>query len=476
MLDKDTLDVSYDDIQVIHDTFKLKAYPNEDLRALFPQLTGNERFVWNKLVEFVTLHHQLFPDGPAPSKYDLVKAATAIRKMHSFLHVNDATGIQAVAERFAVSFKNMLQYFKDLKAGKYPRKVGFPHFKSYLKTVRAFGGKNVTKKIKSTIIPNDKVIAHTVYVVDNHHIKLPKIKEPLKVSSTKCLTGCKIKTYRLIYRQAGYYELVLSVTRYSHAGRHTGNVTAIDRNLTNLGTLPDGTTFKSFKTYGGHHLKELQHRSKVYQRKMSRAKHRADVIMAKEAHDNSLEQHTINDFKNYWKYRMKHNRYENKIKMMRKQYYEMIANKLLDKYDVIVLEDLNIKGMLKNHHVAKGIADSAWNTFAEILTYKARRRNKLVIKVSGAYTTQHCNNCMRKTGKDSKHDHIDWGVEMWKCPQCHHLNRRDQNAARNQLDKFLADPEKWMKKEIAKHREPKTKKAYKDFYRPYLIQILSLNK
>lgn len=115
-----------------------------------------------------------------------------------------------------------------------------------------------------------------------------------------------------------------------------------------------------------------------------------------------------------------------KIKNQRNDFLHKESHKLVKNYDVIVLEDLRIKNMVKNHHLAKSISDAAWAKFTEYLSYKAESAGKKVVFVNPRNTSQSCSSCGEIVKKGlSVRTHI--------CPYCGLILDRDVNAAINIL-------------------------------------------
>ena len=431
-MDQHQLDQNFPVSNTINKVIKLRLYPNTELYDVFPQLSGNERWVWNRCISFSKMYHQLYPDAKALNRYDLVPLVKVWKKMHPWLKVNDSTGLQKTVEQYATSFHNMLNYFKALRKGQHPRKIGFPHYRSLRRDLHGFGG---------------KVINNNLYVVDASHLKLPKFKQPVRVNSTITLAGWEIKEYRVKQLGDQTFEINLFVVGDSQAMRHSGKIIGVDCNLKNLATLSNG---KTFPTLQSHHIQVLQLRKIAYQQKMSRAYNQAKQIMAQEDYDKSLQRHTLNDFKNYWKYRRMYNVYNLKLKRIKQHYLNQVSNYLVQNYDVIVFENLNIQNMVKNHHVAKSILQASWYELRQMTTYKALWNNKLCITVGPQYTTQQCHHCGFVHGKDDAIK-IEPEQRSWKCPCCGHTLRRDQNAAINIKQKFLKQPSKYFDQLIKKY-------------------------
>jgi len=120
-----------------------------------------------------------------------------------------------------------------------------------------------------------------------------------------------------------------------------------------------------------------------------------------------------------------------KIRNQRSDFHHKVSRKLVDTYGFIAIEDLNIKGMVKNHHLAKHISDAGWGQFLNYLTYKAEEAGCKIEEVPPQYTSIKCSVCgqpVDKTLADRIH----------RCPFCNVVIDRDYNAARNILLKSTA--------------------------------------
>jgi len=127
--------------------------------------------------------------------------------------------------------------------------------------------------------------------------------------------------------------------------------------------------------------------------------------------------------------RLKVARLHEKIANSRADYLHKCSISLVRRYDTICIEDLNVKGMVKNHHLSKSISDASWGKFVSMLTYKAEWNDKKVVKVDRYFpSSQTCNVCGH-VNKDIK----DLSVREWECPVCHTHHDRDVNAAINIL-------------------------------------------
>ncbi len=112
------------------------------------------------------------------------------------------------------------------------------------------------------------------------------------------------------------------------------------------------------------------------------------------------------------------------IQRQRRDFHHKVALALLRRYDVISLEDLQVRNMARNHHLAKSISDASWGQFRTILTFKAACAGKWVIAVPPAFTSQDCSGCGERVPKSLS-------VRTHVCPSCGLVMDRDENAARN---------------------------------------------
>ena len=117
----------------------------------------------------------------------------------------------------------------------------------------------------------------------------------------------------------------------------------------------------------------------------------------------------------------------------RKQYYlHAVSNSLIDENQVICMEDLNVKGMVKNHNLAESICEMNWGEFRRMLEYKAQWNNRKIVFVDRFYpSSKTCHNC----GYINKN--LTLKDRQWICPQCGEVIERDYNAALNILDEGL---------------------------------------
>lgn len=115
-----------------------------------------------------------------------------------------------------------------------------------------------------------------------------------------------------------------------------------------------------------------------------------------------------------------------KIQRRRKDFVVKTARALVQSNDLIAIEDLKVRNMVRNHHLAKSINDAAWSQFREWLEYFGKVFGVPVVAVPSHYTSQNCSSCGAVVKKALS-------TRTHKCPDCGHIQDRDWNAAINIL-------------------------------------------
>jgi putative transposase len=224
------------------------------------------------------------------------------------------------------------------------------------------------------------------------------------------ILNCKINRVRVIRRADGYYaQFCLDVER-KERGAYTGNVIGIDLGLKAFYTDQNGNPVECPK-----YLRKAEKRLKRHQRRLSRK-------FRKGAKPQS---------RNYHKQKKRLGKAHLKVQRQRKDWVIKLARCVVASHDVVVYEDLQVKNLVKNHHLAKSIHDASWSQFTQWLDYYGKVWDKAVVSVPPQYTTQDCSNCGRMVVKTLS-------TRTHSCPQCGFESDRDRNAALNILKKGLS--------------------------------------
>ena len=130
---------------------------------------------------------------------------------------------------------------------------------------------------------------------------------------------------------------------------------------------------------------------------------------------------------NYGKQKQKIAKLYAKTKHQRNDALHQISRKLVNQYDIIGIEALNMKGMAQSLNFGKSVSDKGWGMFTAMLAYKAEKEGKRVIKVDHFFpSSQNCSHCGTVSPITK-----DLSVREWTCPVCGHHHNRDVNAAVN---------------------------------------------
>lgn len=135
---------------------------------------------------------------------------------------------------------------------------------------------------------------------------------------------------------------------------------------------------------------------------------------------------------NRYKTRVKVAKVSEKITRCREDFLHKLSRKIVDNNQVICVENLAVRNMVKNHKLAKSISDASWGMFLTMLKYKAEWEGKTYIEVDRFYpSSKTCNHCLNVV------DSLPLDVRQWECSSCHTIHDRDINASRNIRDEGL---------------------------------------
>ncbi len=391
---------------------KLRLYPNKEQERDLRQMCGNDRFLWNLLngmlqSRYENNKHLYNGDKSNEAKekrkhvmlsaYDMDRLLPLLKLEFPFLSYSDSSALQVVTSNLNKAYLN---FFKN------PSHFGLPKFKKLGVCKLSYTGKATTK------------------VLARRYLKLPKIG-CIKTSKTGVLKDVKIKRYTIEYDSTNRWYISFQVEAEVNEFEKTNKTVGLDLGLTDMVIGSDG--FKS----GRFLVSELETKINFKQRVYSRRKHYANVKIAMDKNMKVINPRTLLGFMNVEKARVTKAKSQKRLANKRKDFLHKLSTNLVKAYDVIVIEDLNSKNMMKNHKLAKAIGNASWYEFRTMLEYKCKWYDKHLIIVPPQYTSQECSNCHHNSGKKT----LD--IRGWICDNCGIHHDRDINAAKNILEKGL---------------------------------------
>ena len=394
--------------------YSLRIYPTKEQQGLITRTFGCTRFVWNKMLDMQISRYKNNKNSRYQSAYDMSDLLPTLKKEYQWLKEPDKFALQTSCENLSQAYTNFFS-----KRAKYPK------FKSRKHYAQPY----------TTKISNVKQGNPTIEIIDNHHLKLPKLHSVYFRSGRLPQGKIKRATIR-INSQGQYYCSVLCELEKSdnQALPKTHNSVGIDLGLTDLAILSSGTKYPK-STYDVDLAKNLR----IWERKMSRRQRNALKEIAFDKHEKVLYPRELKDFSRYQQARKTVAKYKAKIANCRKDRLQKLTTKLVQEFDTIVVEDLRTSNMLKNHKLAKSISNASWGEFVRELEYKCNWYGKQLIKVAPQNTSRRCSNCGTLNKEFSKLTQNEWmKVRQWDCPNCGTHLDRDTNASINILNKGLA--------------------------------------
>ncbi|KMW70881.1 RNA-guided endonuclease InsQ/TnpB family protein [Limnoraphis robusta] len=329
-------------------------------------------------------------DGQIKSRNDAYAYCKVLSDHSDFPWVSKLNSMarQAHAERAWASIERFYRNCKQKILGK----KGFPKFKKY--QVRASveyktSGWKLSED-RGYLTFSDKFQSGTFKLWGSRDLHFYQLKQ--------------IKRVRVIRRHDGYYaQFLIDHTREENK-ELTGKPTGLDVGLNHFYTDSFGNQIDNPRFF-----RKDERRIQKLQRRLSRTKKGSQ---------------------NRSKARNRLGRKYLKVSRRRNDWVCKLAQHVIQSNDLVAIENLRIRNLVKNHHLAKSINDAAWYRFREWLEYFGRIYGVTVIAVEPAYTSQNCSNCGEKVVKTLS-------TRTHKCPHCGYVADRDENAAKNILKSAL---------------------------------------
>ena len=358
---------------MLHKAIKVHLYPTPEQEVLLAQHFGCARWWWNFGLNKSIEAYRDTGKGLGRSALNALLPALKKSKETEWLGECYSQVLQAVTLNLTTAYKNFFE-----------GRARFPRFKS----------KHSRQSIQYP--QNVKVIGNTV--------KLPGKVGAVKAKIHRSIEGT-IKTVTVSLEPSGkYYASILTEVEGENPAPSTeGRVIGVDLGLKHFAVTSDGKKVSKYDF--PRHLAEHEKNLKRKQQKLAR----------KEKGSNSRK-----------KYRKVVARVHERVSNSRADFLHKLSRKLVNDSQVVVVENLHVKGMVRNHNLAKAIFDAGWGMFTNFLAYKLEKKGGRLVEIDRWFpSSKLCCNCYHQV------EEMPLDVREWTCPHCNTRHDRDGNAATN---------------------------------------------
>ncbi|MFN9173749.1 MAG: IS200/IS605 family element RNA-guided endonuclease TnpB [Synechocystis sp.] len=353
--------------------FKYRIYPTGEQSVLLAKSFGCARWFYNYALNLTSVTYK--ETGKGLSRNEMIKLLPSLKKEYEWLSEAPSQVLQQAALNLSNAFLNFFE-----------GRAKYPNFKK-------------KQNRQSIRFPQGCKLKDDA-------LKLPKIGDVYCKISRQPEGNLKSVTVSVNpsgeYFAACLYDDGKDLPEKSTEGKAIG----IDVGLTHYAITSDGTKHGNPKFYRKYE-KRLAKRQKQLSRKVKRSNNRN-------------------------KARVKVAKVHAKITRCREDFLHKLSRKLVDENQVICVENLAVKNMVRNHSLAKSISDAGWGQFCTMLKYKSEWEGKIYVEVDRFFpSSKTCNNCLNRV------DSLSLDIRNWQCPRCGENHDRDINAARNIRDEGL---------------------------------------
>ena len=355
--------------------YKYRLYPTKEQEEKIQFTLERCRLLYNRLLDERRFAYER--DKTTLNYYNQANTLNERKKYIPALKQVHSQVLQDVVRRLDKAFQ---AFFRRVKAGETP---GYPRFKS-------------AGRYDSFTYPQGG------YSINGHKFTLSKIGE-VKIKLHRQPQG-KIKTCTVMVKNGKYY-VSLSCEVESNTLPETKATVGIDLGVKHLAITSDGEFYEHPKFLRESERKLHRKQRSISRKKKGSARRRKAIRELARLHEHIADQ--------------------------RRDYAHKVSRKLVSEYGLIAFENLNVQGMVKNHHLAKSIVDASWNQLVQYTTYKAEEAGRRVVLVDPKNTSQLCSNCGGIVPKKLSE-------RVHRCDHCGYVQDRDVNAAQNILKRALA--------------------------------------
>jgi len=363
-------------MNIVNKAYKYRFYPTRQQKEQLAQSFGCARFVYNYFLRLRT--DAYYNDKKKFNYHKMSSLLTQLKndKEHLWLKEVSSVSLQQSLRDLDKAFTNFFS-----KRAKYPR----------------FKKKNSRQSVRYT---------KGGFSIKNSIVTIAKSKEPLKIRWSRRFSG-KPSSITISKDSSGRYFVSFLVKE------QVDHLPKIDKSVgIDVGVKDVCVTSNGFKSGAPKYLRRYEKQLALKQKELSRKKKGS---------------------RNRDKARLRVAKIHSKISDSRNDFNNKLTTMLIRKNQAIAVESLNIKGMIKNHKLAKSIADSSWYDFFRKLEYKSKWYGRNIIEIDKWFpSSKRCNHC------GYIKEHLALHERQWICPSCQTSLDRDVNAAKNILTAGLA--------------------------------------
>ena len=364
---------------------EVRLYPSKEQRVLIDRTLGCCRFVYNHIL---SLKKELWEDY----KLSFNPKLKSFKEEWKFL---TKVPSQALANSYMDCMAAFNNFFNSLR-GKSKAAHKFPKFHKK--------GQKDSFRIAATKTSK----GYDIRIEDYEHIKVPKLGS-IKFRNYNGIDWSKVHIYNITIKKTPtnkYFASLCVETEEPEYIKPKFESCGFDLGIKDFAIFDSGEVIENPKYY-----RNTEQRIKKIQRILSKCKKYS---------------------KNYKKVQLKLAKLHEKIKNQRKDFQHKWSRKIVNENQVIISEDLNVKGMLKNHKLSKSIQDASFSSFCNMIAYKSLEQNRQYIKIGTFYPSSKLCHCC-----GFKYKGLKLEERFWTCPECGTYLDRDENAAINILNEGM---------------------------------------
>lgn len=353
--------------------YKFRIYPNKEQKVLFAKTFGCVRLVYNYYLDRKIRAYET--DKSTLSYNDCSKDLVPLKKEKEFLKEVDSISLQQSLRHLDNAYQN---FFRD-------KKIGFPKFKSRKNHHFSY----------STVCVNHNIRLEVGYLI------LPKVKAVKIKQHRTAPRDYKLKSATVSKTSTNKY-FVSILYEYEVEIKEIEPVTSI------------GLDFSMAKLFVASEGKAVNY-PRYYRQTLEKLAKEQRILAQREKGSNG-----------YYQQRLKVAKVHEKIANQRKDFLHKISRQITNAYDVVCIEDLNMKGMSQALHFGKSVADNGWGMFCSFLAYKLADQGKHLVKIDKWYpSSKTCNLC------GYVYQDLELSERTWTCSACNAVHDRDINASIN---------------------------------------------